>query len=280
MNLLAQITALLNIPINILGQFFLAPVSFMPGWLSNTIVSAIAGVVLLIIFKYTSNQAAIGKARDAIKANMIALKLFKDSVPVILHAQGQVFKGAMLLLFYAIVPMLVMIIPVSLLLGQLGLWYQSRPLLANEEAVITMKLNESDSFQLPKVSMVSMPEVKVTVGPVRVLSKCEIYWKIRAQENGYHNIVFNVDKQLVNKQIAIGDGFMRVSMKRPGWQWADIFLHPLEKPFGTDEVVQSIDIDYPDRRSKTSGTDWWIGYFFVASLIFALLFKPFLKVRI
>jgi len=57
-------------------------------------------------------------------------------------------------------------------------------------------------------------------------------------------------------------------------------LHPLEKPFGPDSVVQSISINYPDRQSRTSGTGWWLVYFFVASLVFALLFKPFLKVRV
>ena len=39
-----------------------------------------------------------------------------------------------------IVPMLVMVVPVLLILGQLALWYQSRPLQTGEEAVLTVKL--------------------------------------------------------------------------------------------------------------------------------------------
>ncbi len=80
--------------------------------------------------------------------------------------------------------------------------------------------------------------------------------------------------------MAIGGGFMRVSAMRPGWQVSEILLHPWEKPFGPDSRVQSIAIGYPDRISKTSGTGWWLIYFFVASLFFALVFKPILKVRI
>jgi len=30
----------------------------------------------------------------------------------------------------------------------------------------------------------------------------------------------------------------------------------------------------------TSGSDWWIAYFFIASMVFALMAKPFLKVKI
>ena len=265
---------------NTLGKFLLAPIGVLPGWLSNTIVSAVTGVVLLIIFKYTSNQRTIGCVRDNIKANMLALKLFKDSISVTLQVQGQVFKGALLLLFHAIRPMLVMIVPVSLLLAQMGLWYQSRPLLPGEETVVTVKLNGNIKTPWPIVSVESIPGAEVTLGPVRVFSKRQIHWKIRAIENGSHHIIFQVDGQQIRKELTIGDGFMRVSDERPGWRWADILLHPLEKPLGPDSAVRSISINYPDRLSRTSGTDWWLVYFFVASLVFALIFKPFLKVRI
>lgn len=265
---------------NGLGKFLLAPIGVLPGWLSNTIISAVVGLVLLIIFKYTSNQRAIGMVRDNIKANMLALKLFKDSISVTLGAQGRVFRGAGLLLLHAIRPMLVMIVPVSLLLAQLGLWYQSRPLLPGERTIVTMKLNSNVDSPWPRVSIKSIPGAQVMIGPVRAFNEREICWKIKADNAGRHHIVFQVDQQQIEKELAIGDGFMRVSAERPGWQWSDIMLHPLEKPFGPDSVVQSISINYPDRLSKTSGTDWWLVYFFVASLVFALIFKPFLRVRI
>ena len=124
-------------------------------------LSAVAGVGLLIIFKYTSNQSAIGRARDSIKANMLALKLFKDSILVTLQEQGRGFKGAMLLLVYAIRPLFVMIVPVCLVLGQMGLWYQFRPLLPNEEAIVTMKLNSEMNSPLPKVNIEPTPAVTI-----------------------------------------------------------------------------------------------------------------------
>jgi uncharacterized membrane protein (DUF106 family) len=73
---------------------------------------------------------------------------------------------------------------------------------------------------------------------------------------------------------------MRISTQRPAWQWADILWHPAEKPFGPDSVVQSISIDYPDRYAQFLGIPLWLIYFFIASLIFGFLFKPFLKVKI
>jgi len=280
MSLLAQIIIWINIVVNAVSRFLLFPIGLLPGWLSNTIIAAVTGVLLLIIFKYTSNQRAIGRVRDDIKANMLALKLFKDNISVTLQSQGRLFKCALQLLVYSIVPLLVMVAPVSLLLAQMGLWYQSRPLLTGEETVVTMKLNGDMNSPWPKVSIKSAFAIEVMIGPVKIVSRREICWKIRAGEKGYHRMIFKVDDEQIEKELAIGNGFMRVSTERPGWHWSDIMLHPWEKPFRTDSLVQSVSIDYPERPSLTSGTDWWLIYFFVLSLVFALIFKPFLKVRI
>ena len=276
----AQIVSWVNVLTNAFGSFFLAPIAMLPGWLSNTIISGVTGAFLLVIFKYTSNQRAIGKIRDDIKAHMLALKLFKDSISVTLHAEVRVFKGALLLLFHAIPPMLVMIIPVSLLLAQMSLWYQSRPLLPGEVAVMTVKLNDNVGGRWPTVNIEPTPVAKVTIGPVKVFSRREICWEIKALENGNHRITLDVNRHQIEKELVIGDGFMRVSPTRPAWNWANILMHPAEKPFAPDSIVQSVNIDYPDRLSWTSGTDWWLVYFFVASMVFALILKPFMKVMI
>jgi hypothetical protein len=279
MNFLAQIVAWINVPANALGKLFLAPIGMLPGWLSNTIISAVAGVIFLVIFKYTSNQSARGRIWDKIKANMLAQRLFKDSLVVTLQALGRIFKCAFFLLVGAVRPLLVMIVPVCLLLSQMGLWYEFRPLRPGEEALVTMKINGESDSPWPNVSIEPKPETEITIGPVRVLSKREIYWKIKAVKNGFSSIVFNIDNQQIEKELVIGDGFMRISPERPGWQWADILLYPWEKPFGPDSTVQSITIDYPKRISITSGSFWWIIYFFVISVMFALIFMPVLKVR-
>ena len=280
MNLLAHVTTWMNVCANAAGRILLFPIALLPGWLSNTIIAAVTGVLLLIIFKRTSNQQAIGRVRDDIRANILAQRLFTDSISVTLQVQARLFRNSLQLLTYSIVPLLVMILPVSLLLGQLTLWYQSRPLMPGEETIITMKLDSKSNSSWPNVSIEPIPTAEVIIGPVKVLSKREIHWKIRACKNGYDRIVFNVNKQRIEKELAIGDGFMRISNERPGWYWSDILLHPWEKPFGPDSPVWSIRIDYPDRLSRTSGTDWWLIYFFIASLVFALAFKPLLKVRI
>jgi hypothetical protein len=279
MDLLVQIVVWLNAVGNALGSVVLAPIGLLPGWLSATLVAVGSGFLFLLAFKYTSNQRAIKAVRNDIKVHLLALKLFKESPWVTLRAQGRVLWGALRSLALAVVPLLVMAVPVCLLLGQLALWYQARPLRVGEEAVITMKLNGAQP-SWPVVRLRPTDALEVTIGPVRVLSKRELCWNVKARQPGYHTLVFEVGGQAVEKEVVIGEGFMRVSTLRPGWEWPDVLFHPAEPPFPPDSPVHSIAIEYPDRSSWTSGTDWWLVYWVVVSMIAALCFSPWLKVKI
>jgi hypothetical protein len=270
----------LNGVANALGERLLAPVRVLPGWLSATLVAAGSGVLLLVVFKYTSNQRAVKRARDDINANLLALKLFKDSARVTVLAQGRLVLGAARLLALAVVPMLVMVVPVTLILGQLSLWYQQRPLRAGEEAVVTMTLNGATDTAFPEVRLCRTDGAKPLVGPVRVFSKREVCWSIKAGERGYHRLTFQVGSEVVDKELAVGDGFMRVSARRPAWAWSDALLYPRERPFPPDSPVRSIEISYPPRPSWASGTSGWLTFWFLVSLAAAFCFRRVLRVNV
>jgi hypothetical protein len=277
---LAQVAASLSALSNAFGRFLLAPIGVLPGWISATIVASVTGVLLLAVFKYTSDQGAIKRVRNDINANLLALKLFKDSTRVSLRAQGRLLRGAFWLFVLAIVPMLVMIVPVTLLLGQLGLWYQARPLRVGEDTIITLKLNGDPAPAWPSVSLEPTDAVEVILGPVRVRSKREVCWNLVARATGSHRLVFQVGGQRTSKELAIGDGLMRISKERPGWDWSAILLNPGEKPFRPADPVRSIEIDYPTRPSWTSGTDSWVVYWFVISMVAALCFRRAFNVAV
>jgi hypothetical protein len=278
---LAQLAAWLSAGATALGQFVLAPLGALPGWASATAIAAVTGVLLLVVFKFTSNQKAIQRVRNDINAHLLSLRLFKDNVGVSLRAQGRILRGAFWLFVLAIVPMVVMALPVTLLLGQLSLWYQARPLHVGEEAVVTLKLNGSEpASPAPTVSLEPTSAVEVTVGPVHVKSKREVCWNVQARERGNHRLIFQVGGEPTAKELAIGDGVMRVSPLRPGWDWEDILLNPAEPPFRATSAVRSIEIAYPPRAGWVSGTDWWVVYWFAVSMVAALLFRRALNVAV
>jgi hypothetical protein len=277
---LTQFVVWLNAIANLCGRVLLAPVAILPGWLSATIVAAVTGILLLIAFKYTSNQKAIKRARNDINANLLALKLFKDSAPTVFKAQGGVMYGALRLFVLSLVPMLAMAIPVTLLMAQLALWYQSRPLHVGEEAVLGVRLSGDANLAMPELHLDPTDAVEVKLGPVRAQSERAVFWNVVARKPGTWQLVFHTGDEAAEKELAISDGFLRASMQRPSRNWSDVLLHPWEQPFAKDSTVQSIEIDYPQRQSWTSGTNNWIIYWFVASMAAAFCFRPWLNVNI
>jgi hypothetical protein len=280
MGVLSRFIAWLNVGANVLGRWLLAPIGALPGWLSATAVAAVTGVGLLAVFKYTSDQRAIRRVRNEIDAHLLALKLFKDSARVALRSQGRILIGAGRLFVLAVVPMLVMALPVTLLLGQLGLWYESRPLHVGEESVITLALGGDNASPWPDVSLEPTDALEVTAGPVRVRSRREVCWGVKARRSGMHRLGFRVGDRTVGKDLAIGDGFMRVSAERPGWDVSSILIHPSEEPFRPDEPVRSIAIAYPGRSSWISGSGSWMIYWFAVSMVSALCFRRTLDVKV
>ena len=277
---MTQLVVWLNAVANACASVLLAPIAMLPGWLSATLAAAVTGVLMLVVFKHTSNQRAIKRARATIKSNLLALSLFKDSAAVSLRSQGRILLGAGQLLILAIVPMLVMLIPMCLLLGQLALWYQARPLRVDEEAVVTLKLAEVSNALLPAAQLAANSEFAINVGPVRVPSKHMVCWNVQARQPGYHKLTFEVAGQQFEKEFVAGDAFMPVSLERPGWAWSQALLHPRESPFPLESPVQGIEIDYPHRDGFTCGSRTWVIYWFAASMVAAFAAKPFLKVSL
>jgi len=277
--MLTQLVVWLNTIANISAAALLAPLAFLPGWLSATIVAAITGVLMLLIYKYTSNQSAIQRVRSDIKANLLALSLFKENVGVSLRSQGRLLFGVVRLLAHSLRPMLVMIIPVSLLLAQLALWYQARPLHVGEDAIITVHLKHDERDSLSKVQLASATGFDATIGPVRVPAKQMICWTIQATSAGSHRMSFTIDGKTFDKELVVGDGFMPTSLERPNWDWYAALWNPRERPFAVTSPVQSIEVLYPARLSWVTGSQTWIWYWFAVSLAVAFLARPLFKVN-
>ncbi len=279
MDVLTWIVVKLNAAANALGSL-LTPLRGLPGWLFATLVAVVSGVVMLIVFKYTSNQRAIAQARRHIKANLLALKLFKQNATVVLGSLGRVLLGVSRLLLLAVVPLAVMLVPTCLLLSQLDLRYQVRPLRVGQEAVLTLTLNGPSGSAFPDVRLQPNDAIEDTIGPVRIFSKREVCWNIRALKNGQHRVVLLIDGQPVEKEVAVGDGYMAVSTRRPGWQFLDVLRNPREQPFRPDAPARAIEIEYPARSSWTSGADTWLVHWSLVALLAMFCFRRVLRVNL
>jgi hypothetical protein len=276
---LTLIVVWLNAVANALGRL-LDPIGALPGWVSITLIAMATGACMLLVFKYTSNQQAIRKSRRTIRANLLAGRLFRDDIRVGLRAQLRVFRSAAHLLALALVPMAVMLIPTALLLGQLALWYELAPVPVGEDVVVTIKFNGETGSPMPEGKLAASDALEDVSGPVQIASKGEVCWNVRARRPGYHALQFRIGDQTAEKEVAVGTGVMRVSPSRPEWNWWKALQNPRERPFAPDSIVKSIEIEYPTRPSWPSGTNHWLWYWFLVSLIAGFCFRGPLRVSI
>jgi uncharacterized membrane protein (DUF106 family) len=279
MHLLVLLIRMLNAIASALGGILLAPIARLPGWLSLTVISILLGIILLVIYKHTSNQKAIARVRNDIQANLLAIRLFKDCSQIPLKAQSGLFCSSFKLLILSLRPMLMMLIPVTLILAQLAGWFQVRPVRVGDDIIVQLELNkELDTF--PRVQLQSPSAIDTVTGPVVIQSRKEMVWKLNAVDEGGYVLIFQVDDQTFKKEIIVGNGRLRVSPERPSQNLSDMILYPLERPFDADCPVQSIRIDYPPYSSRIVGSEGWIIYLFAVSTIAALLFKSVFNVKL
>lgn len=266
----------LNPILTAIGDGVYAVLDPLPGWLSLTIISAAAGLVMLVVFRYASNQTAIGRAKDDIKANLLALRLYKDELAVVFQAQRRVAWAILRLQGLLLRPFAILLIPLLLCMAQMGIRYQWRPLRPGEVTVITMKLHEDvDEFG----EIVLAPNAGLTIEAGPVPGGGEVVWRVRGGEPGRHTLKFRVGGAVVEKELVVGNGFQRVSAIRPGASWTTQLLHPAEAPLPADSPARSIEIDLPGRHSRISGENYWVLTFCIVSLVVAFVFRPFFGVR-
>ncbi|MGA7569004.1 MAG: hypothetical protein WBW53_23325 [Terriglobales bacterium] len=82
-------------------------------------VSLAVGLVMVVLFGYTSDQKAIGIAKDQLKAHLLAVRLYRDQIPVVMGSYGKILRGTGRYLKLAFKPLLYVIIPITLLMIQL-----------------------------------------------------------------------------------------------------------------------------------------------------------------
>ena len=264
------------------GLFDLAFLPFLsldPMW-GLTVVSLVAGILMLWIFGKVSDQSAIGLIRDRIRGNLIGIRLFGDDLGMLFRLQGTIFRQTLTYLRYALVPMLIMLVPVLLILTQLNLRFAVRPLDPGEKTVITVTLR--DASPLDETVELSVPEgVTIETPGVRIESEREVAWRVRVDEPGDYLVTLRVGGDQVEKQLLAGGRWAAVSPLKTGASWIDKLLYPGEAPIKGSSHIESVTVQYAPLSLSVLGfgIDWLL-FFFVASIAFGFAFKRVLGVEI
>ena len=268
------LTALLDLLMTPLGRIG-------PAW-ALFVVSLLAGLMMLLIFRRTSNQARIKEAKDKMQAHLIEILLFKDSPRIILRALKNLIRYNGMYMRYAFTPMIYMILPVSLLLIHLDGWFGYRPLHVGESAIFSVTLSPEGPNVLSRVSIETDKGMILETQPLRILENGEIDWRVRADTPGEHIITVNASGHTVRKKIQVAEtSLTRLSKVMVGSSFLDVLLNPGEGPIEPGLFIHTISIGYPAREIEIFG--WrahWLLLFFILSIAGGFAFKKVLKIEI
>ncbi|HKQ47839.1 MAG TPA: hypothetical protein VJZ71_07210 [Phycisphaerae bacterium] len=245
------------------------------------IISAVTGVLMLLIWRYTSNQSAIADVRRKISAHLLSTRLFKDDLSVTFRAQRQIIWQAVRLLGHSVQPMLIMMVPFVLVMVQIGLRYEYRPAIQGQAVRVKATLKKPDAV-LAAGSVLQLPgSLRMDPhDPCRVSALATVDWRLTPTSSGVFLLHFGNGADVVSMPLVVGSAFTRVSRFRGGSFW-DRLLYSGEDSIPDSSIFKSIEIFYPTRSTPIFGWDLhWLISLLILSIVFALIFKPMLKVHI
>jgi len=271
-----------NTALTALIDFIMTPLSVLgPPW-TLFVISMLAGVLMLLIFRLTSNQAKIKEAKDKMQAHLLEVLLFKNSPRIILSAQKNLLRYNARYMRLAFTPMLFMILPVSLLLVHLDGWFGYRTLKTGESAIVSVKLSEEGPRLMSQISLEADKGLLVETPPLRIPETGEIDWRVRAEAPGDHYVTLRTADHTVQKKIIVSQtGFIRLSRSMVGSSLMDIILNPGDNPIEPGAFINKIEIGYPAREIKILGwRSHWLVLFFVISVAGGFAFRKIMKTEI
>jgi len=272
---------MLNLLISALFDLIFAPFANLHNFWGMAFVSVLTGVIMLLIYKYTSNQEGIRRAKDKIKAYFLEIRLFGDDWRAMLDSQKNIFLANLNYMKYALIPLCFIIIPVILIMVQLNLRYGYEPLKVGEHAVVSVQFDYSKDARYANISL-KVPEGVVLDAPVlRIKKTNEVSWRVKAIKPGIYDLEFEVDGEKYHKKLVASKKITRFSPLKPKASFWEAFLNPAEKPLPKDGQIEAITINYrPALMNILSLKVHWIIVFFVLSLIAGFGLKGFFGVEV
>lgn len=259
----------------------LFPFRALPPIVGLLVVSLVAAIGMLIVFKKTSDQARLEAVKRQIHACLFELRLFSDDLPAILRAQGEILRHNLRYLGLSIVPMLVMIVPLVFVIAQLQFHYGYRGLRPNEDFLVKVRLEEGRADVRPAASLDAPSGLTVETPPVWIPTERELAWRLRAERWGDYELKVRVDGQEYAKTAQVSRVVRRRSPVRLAPGFVNQILYPAEDPLPEESPVASITVGYAEEAVSVLGFAVnWLVLFFVLSVAFAFALRRRLGVTL
>jgi len=272
----------LNQAVGLVVKLLLLPFRAMNPWAGMIFISLLTAGLMLFIYKKTSNQNGIKKAKNLIKGYLLEIRLFQNDFGVFLGGLKRLLSANLRYLAYNLRPLLVMIVPVFLLLAQMNLWFGYQTPSPGETLLLKVKFNQSVEIDRLKLELETQAGVTVDSPPVRIIDENEADWRLKITELTSGQLIVRIGDGRYAKDISLPQTKLaRLSTLRVNSNLWQQLLYPGEKPLPGESEIKQIELTYPEARLKFLGLKiHWLVAYFILSIIFGFGLKGWFKVEI
>jgi len=245
------------------------------------VLSIVIGLLMIVLFGYTSDQKAIGIAKDQLKAHLLAVRLYRDQLHVVMGSYGKVLRGTGRYLKLAFKPLLYVIIPITLMIVWLDRSLGLTAIQTNTPFLMTAHVDDPQA--LDNISIDLPPGIEASAPPVHISADNEVVWRLVATQEGTYDVKIAVAGQTVTKSVRVTTQLAQLSPER--WRdhlWQRLFSSG-ESALPQNSAVESIVVDYPERNIPLGVAGYemnWIWLFFILSMIAGFIFKELLGIKV
>ena len=276
--------SIVNALLRALVDGLLFPFRGFPPIVGLTVVSLLTSILLLIVFKKTSNQKALEAVKRKIHAGLFEIRLFNDDFRSILRSQLDILRHNLSYLRYSTVPMIWTLPPLVLLIAQLQFHYGYESLRVGQPAIVKATLRSAGEGGAKPAIRLEAPEagVEVKEPAVWIPSLREMAWRIEPQAPGEYELRLANGSESVTKTVRVMAETDPVVQRSPlrVRGFLEELLYPAEPPL-PEGAFESVAVTYPEASVDVFGIELhWMIVYFVLSIAFAFLLRGTFKVTI
>jgi hypothetical protein len=267
--------------LNKLFDLLFAPFGSAAAW-AMFVVSVVTGVIMLLLFKVSTNQTRLVEAKRRLLGHIYEMGLYQESLRVLFRIQRDLALANLRYLRVTFPALLVIIVPIILIIAQLDARFAHRPFQVQETTLVTAKVASAQDALLDQLTLSSPGGLTVETMPVRDHLEGTATWRIRIEATGdYQLTVAAPGVGNWTKRLYADNGLPRLASTRERATWHQALFNPGEKPLPSDSPLAEITLDLPDRHTRYAGLGMhWLVAFCVFSLLFGIALKDVFKVKI
>lgn len=273
--------------INKITDLIIKPFSWGSAVFNIIVISFFCALFLLFLFKRISNQEKIKLHQKNILGYFLDIAIYRDQFTRIILNQFHILKHILIYLRYVFVPLLIMMLPVIIVCMQIENRFGYLPIKINKSFIIHAALDgeitQNMESLIQKVQCKTSPEIFLETPPLRIASEGSVFWRARLTGKGPQFIQVEIDgtENGIKKNIMTVNNQEGFCPKRTKSNSFEYFLNSAETPISPDSIFKFLSVKY---LPATYPFFFWnispLVYFFILSICFGLVIKPFLKVNI